>query len=278
MRKFSLKLFLLLGISSCLFGAKSLDARKTLKEIPIVVVIPSYNNKDWYRRNLISVFNQNYQNYRVIYLDDASPDSTGFLVKAFVKEKKQEHRVKLIQNEKRVGALANTYRACWLCNSNEIVAILDGDDWFSHDHVLEKLNSVYADPDVWATYGQFVYYPCGTPGWAAQVPQDIIDRNAFREHPWVTTALRTFYAGLFQKIKRRDFLYNGDFFRMSGDLAYMWPIMEMAGHHSQFISEVLYVYNVDTPINDIKQDPVTQENLGYIIRERERYIPINSPY
>ncbi len=113
MGKLSSKLFafLLLSISSSLFGAKSLDARRTLKVIPIVVVIPSYNNKDWYKRNLDSVFNQKYHNYRVIYLDDASPDGTGPLVKGYIKEKKQNHRVKFIQNEKRVGALANTYRS-----------------------------------------------------------------------------------------------------------------------------------------------------------------------
>jgi len=42
---------------------------------------------------------------------------------------------------------------------------------------------------------------------------------------------------------------------MAGDLAYMWPIVEMAGNHSRFISEVLYVYNVVTPLNDIKKIP-----------------------
>ena len=247
-------------------------------EKPIVIVIPSHNNKDWYRRNLDSVFNQNYKNYRIIYLDDASTDGTGKLVQAYVKEQRQEMRVKVFLNEKRVGALANTFKACWLCNSNEIVAILDGDDWFSNEHVLEKLNNIYADPNVWVTYGQFVYYPCKTPGWAAQVPDDIIERNAFREYPWVTTALRTFYAGLFHKIKKKDLLYQGQFFMMAGDLAYMWPIVEMAGKHSRFIPEVLYVYNVDTGINDIIKNPETQKKLGFIIRERERYTPIDKPY
>lgn len=144
--------------------------------------------------------------------------------------------------------------------------------------MLQKLNSVYADPDVWVTYGQFVYYPCGTPGWAEQVPQHVIDQNAFREYSWVTTALRTFYAGLFHKINKKDLFYNGDFFRMSGDLAYMWPIVEMAGQHSRFISEVLYVYNVVTPINDIKKDPIRQRDLGFVIRERTRYLPVTKPY
>lgn len=247
------------------------------EEKAMVVVIPSYNNKEWYKKNLDSVLSQNYKNFRVIVIDDASPDGTGPAIKAYIHQRKEEGRVTFIQNKKRVGALANEYKGIWLCKPSEIVVNLDGDDWMAHDRVLEKLNRVYADPDVWVTYGQFVYHT-GDPGWAAQVPEHIIEKNEFREYTWVTTAMRTFYAGLFHKIKKEDLLYQGEFFQMSGDLAYMFPIVEMAGKHSRFISDVLYVYNVETPINDIKKDPTTQQNLGFIIRERKRYEPIAKPY
>lgn len=254
------------------------SAEGSVSEKPIVVVIPSFNNKDWYERNLDSVLSQNYHNFRVIYIDDASPDGTGKLVKAYIKEKKQQNRVTIIQNPKRVGSLANIYKGIWICAPNEIVANLDGDDWFPHENVLTKLNEVYSDPNVWVTYGQFVYYPCGKEGWAAQVSQEIIEQNTFRNRNWTTTALRTFYAGLFQKIKIDDLLHEGEFFPMAGDLAYMWPILEMAGKHSRFIPDVLYVYNIVTPINDGKVDPTYQENLGHATRRKPKYTPIERPY
>ncbi len=257
---------------------ESPSSENSVKEKAIVVVIPSYNNKEWYQRNLDSVLSQNYRNFRVVYIDDASPDGTGNLVKAYVKKLNQQKRVTLIQNSKRTGALSNVYKGIWLCAPEEIVANLDGDDWFPDENVLAKLNRMYSDPDVWATYGQFVYYPCGTPGWAAQVPPEIIEQNAFREYAWVSTALRTFYAGLFHKIRIDDLLYHGEFFPMAGDLAYMWPIMEMAGTHSRFISDVLYVYNVDTPINDIKTDPTRQQDLGFETRIKPKYSPVERPY
>lgn len=243
-----------------------------------VIVIPSYNNSACYQKNLDSVLTQKYKKFRAIYIDDASTDGTGALVKAYLKEKGQERRVTFIQNKNRVGALANKYKGAWLCDPKEIMVDLDGDDWLAHENVLARLNQVYADPDVWVTYGQFVYYPCETPGWAAQVPKEVIERNEFRDYSWVTTALRTFYAGLFQKIKREDLLLNGEFFPMSGDLAFMFPIVEMAGHHSRFIPEVLYVYNVTTMLNDIVKDPEYQLRLGWMIRERQRYLPVESPY
>ncbi len=247
-------------------------------EKPIVVVIPSYENKDWYQRNLDSVLTQNYGNFRVIYIDDASPDGTGALVTTYLQEKNAQNKVTIIHNPSRLGALANVYQGIWLCDPHEIVANLDGDDWFPHDHVLSKLDEVYSDPDVWATYGQFVYYPCGTPGWAAEVPLAVIENNTFREKPWITTALRTFYAGLFHKIQIEDLLFQGEFFQMAGDLAYMWPIVEMASHHSRFIPDVLYVYNIRTPLNDYKTNLGYQKVLEKILRLKPPYLPVENPY
>jgi len=245
-------------------------------EKPFVVVIPSYNNAAWYQRNLDSVLSQNYQNFRVIYIDDASPDGTGALVKNYIQGK--EDQVTFIQNRKRVGALANKYKGVWLADPKEIIVDLDGDDWLNNEYVLAHLNEIYSDPAVWVTYGQFIYYPCKTPGWAAQVSDETIKQNGFREDTWVTTALRTFYAGLFHKIKKEDLLLNGEFFPMAGDLAFMFPIVEMAGEHSRFIPEVLYVYNVTTMINDVVRNPDYQSQLGWLIRERKKYLPIKSPY
>jgi glycosyltransferase involved in cell wall biosynthesis len=269
--------FLILCLLFCfaLFTPRSVSPTD---QKPIVVVIPSFNNKEWYQRNLDSVLSQNYQNFRVIYIDDASPDGTGALVKAYVKEKKEQHRVTVIKNPKRLGSLANIYKGIWMCAPNEIIANLDGDDWFPHENVLTKLNEVYSDPEVWITYGQFVYYPSGAPGWAAQVAPDVIAANGFRDEQWSTTALRTFYAGLFQKIHIDDLLHEGQFFPMAGDLAYMWPILEMGSTHSRFIPDVLYVYNVVTPINDEKVDPVYQQNLGFATRRKPKYSPIERPY
>lgn len=248
------------------------------EEKPMVIVMPSYNNRHCYQKNIDSALSQNYKNFRIIYIDDDSPDGTGMFVQNYLKRVDKENRVTFIQNEERRGALANVYQGIGLCRPNEIVVNMDGDDWFPHGEVLSKLNRVYADPNVWVTYGQFVYYPCGSRGWAAEVPQSIVEKNGFREHTWVTTALRTFYAGLFHKIELEDLLHEGDFFPMAGDLAYMWPILEMAGMHSRFIPEVLYVYNVATPLNDIKLDPEYQQHLGLLTRARKKYDRLKRPY
>src|SRR5579862_6844435 len=85
----------------------------SIPERDFVVVIASYNNKDWYQANLDSVFSQNYSHYRVIYIDDCSPDGTAKFVEEYIKARGLEHKVTLIKNTVRQRALANLYNAIW---------------------------------------------------------------------------------------------------------------------------------------------------------------------
>ncbi len=239
-----------------------------------VIIIPSYNNEQWYYNNLGSVLMQKYSNYRVIYIDDASSDNTLQCVKEFITKYDASKKITLINNPDRRGAMANFYYAIHSCKPHEIIVMLDGDDWFSNENVLAYLNAAYQDPNVWITYGQFQEYPNGRIGGARQLPSEIIAHRAYREYDWVTTHLRTFYAFLFHKINKEDFLYEGNFFPMAWDLAIMFPILEMAGERSKFISDVLYIYNRATPINDNKVNMQLQMCLDRLIHEKMKYNPL----
>ena len=116
-----------------------------IRERSIVVIIPSYNNVRWVEKNLMSVFEQKYENFRVIYIDDCSTDGTYGQVNELVKKHHHENRVSVIHNEMRCGPMANWYKAIHLCDDNDIVVHLDGDDWLAHDQVLAYLNKIYAE-------------------------------------------------------------------------------------------------------------------------------------
>ena len=51
-----------------------------------VIVVPGYNYSKWYDKCLLSVINQKYDNYRVIFTDDCSSDGSGDLVKKFLEK------------------------------------------------------------------------------------------------------------------------------------------------------------------------------------------------
>ena len=236
-----------------------------------VIVIPSYNNKDWYRNNLDSVFEQKYKNFRVIYTDDASPDGTGELVQEYIENNCPKNlKISLVKNEKRLGAMENMYNMVHSCDDDEIIIVLDGDDWLANDTVLERLSEEY-DKDVWMTYGQFKEFPGDGPGCSTVIPDIVKLKGNYRRFRWCCSHLRTYYSWLFKKILKEDLMINGEFFSMSSDLAAMFPMLEMAGMKHSFIPDILYIYNCQTPLSDGKVDLRGQQALEFYIRAQKPY-------
>lgn len=245
-------------------------------ERPLVIVIASYNNTDWFKQNLDSVFMQKYTNYRVIYIDACSTDGTYDLVNAYINVHGFGHKFNLIRNETRACALENQYNAIHSCQDQEIILILDGDDWFAHENVFSCINRAYEDVNVWITYGQFQFYPTNEIGFCRMMPAEVVEHNSYRSYPHFPSHLRTFYAGLFKKIKKEDLCIDGKFFPMTGDMAAMIPMMEMAGNRFKAISDVLYIYNDINPISDHRVKRELQKELDDYIRRQPAYARLDS--
>jgi len=244
-------------------------------EKPMVIVIPSYNNDRWYKQNLDSVFCQKYSNYRVVYINDCSTDCTYQLVCDYIDQHGLSDRITIINNQKNVGALANLYNVIHTLSDYAIVVALDGDDTLAHDLVLAKVNTAYADCATWLMYSQFSLQSSGRPGWNTGCSKESIDNAIDRGHS--PTHLRTFYAGLFKKIKQEDLIHEGDFFVMAWDAAIMFPMMEMArDNHVKFVPEILYCYNDTNPMSDDKKNRALQIKLAQIIKSKKRYVPIEA--
>jgi len=214
----------------------------------IVIIICSRNNAKWVEQNLHSAFMQDYpkDKFRFIYVDDNSSDGTADLVFAYVTECNEWDRFILIRNDTWQSLMPNHYRAAYLCDDDEIIVHLDGDDFLKHDKVLWLLNKVYNKWDVWLTYGQYEDWPNPGLGFSIDVPQHIAEQNQFRELGFWYSHPRTFYAWLFKKIHLKDLIWKGSFIPTTPTIDYMimFPMMEMAGQgHYRFISDALYLYN-----------------------------------
>ncbi|MDR3646864.1 MAG: glycosyltransferase family A protein [Candidatus Babeliales bacterium] len=275
-------LILLILLTACSKHPSSPRLRRTGKNVykfsnidnnkKFVIVIPSYNNEAWYKYNLDSVFAQKYNNFRVIYIDDNSTDKTYDFVKKYLKENRKEARTILIKNKINKGALANHYKAILLSQDDEIIVSLDGDDWFANDKVLEYLNNIYKDPNIWMTYGQFQNWPTNKIGWCKPVPKEIIETNKFREFGFCMAQPRTYYAWLAKKIKNADLCdENNNFYKIAGDVALMFPMIEMAGERFKFIPDVLCIRNVNNILNDFKVNKEVQKQITREIRAKEKY-------
>ena len=65
-------------------------------------MVPTYNNKDKdrYLKNIKSIVMQNYSNYHIVVIDDASNDGTGDLINDFMDKQSMlpKERYWLIRN------------------------------------------------------------------------------------------------------------------------------------------------------------------------------------
>lgn len=234
-----------------------------------LVVVPVYNAGLYIEKCMSSIFNQDYKNYDVVVVDDCSTDYTYSALQKIHKE----HAFELIRNDFRLRSpLANFIKGIELCSKDkeDIIVTVDGDDYLAHNHVLSYLNGVYQDSNIYMTYGQYEPLSKAYSHYCKPIP----DTRTYRKSgQWLTSALRTVKKKLFDEINRDDLkTTDGEYYKASGDSAYVYPLIEMAGKkHIKFIDEVLYIYNDVYPGNEMKTDRVKQLAIAKEIREKPIY-------
>mgnify|MGYP003626359074 CR=1 FL=1 len=236
------------------------------------IVVPLYNVEKWIKVCIRSVKAQSYKNFECILMDDISTDKT---VEIIEEEIRNDSRFRLIKNTEKAYALKNIYDGISLMNPSkeDIIITLDGDDWLSNPKVLSTLNQTYNSTGCWITYGSYAEYPTSVRGkFARQIPTTLIVQKQLRRQPWMSSHLRTFKHKLWNKIKKEDLLDSeGNFYKMTWDLAFMFPMLEMAGEKSEYIKDILYIYNVSNPLNDHKVDNAQQMEFERQIRNKAPY-------
>lgn len=243
-----------------------------------VILIASYNNEPLTRSTLLSAF-QNYpeDSYKIIFIDDASTDATFEAAHRCVCDYKKEHLVSFIKNDIRMGAMYNHWFAIHAYIPDDwVVVILDGDDQLANNNVLHILNNIYQNSDIWLTYGQYCEKMSRAIGFCHEYPKYIIRQNLFRQFRDIPSHLRTFYAGLFKRIKKEDLMKDGEFLEMCADMATMIPMIEMAGDHFSFVPHILYIYNDVNPLSDHRKSKELQQKLDCYIRNLPAYQPLCS--
>ena len=216
-----------------------------------IVIIPVYNGEKEIGRCVMSVRGQEYGNYDYIVIDDASTDNTYF--------EAARCGAKVIRNRNRKGsATANIIRGIRELSKDgdDIIVIVDGDDYLKDNQVLSYLDTIYTE-GVWLTYGQYEclsgkfsnvcqplnrIHTCKPNGQKTMIS---VEPSEYRQcGVWCTSHLKTFKRWLFDRIDDRDLRNEeGEYFKTCCDVCLMFPMVEMAGKHVRFVDKILYVYN-----------------------------------
>ena len=91
---------------------------------------------------LESIFKQNYQNYKIVYVDDGSSMEVEKKLKEYVREN-QDHKMKVWFKHKHEYALKNRVDSISLCDKDDIVIDVDSHDFLVGRQVLKLVNALY---------------------------------------------------------------------------------------------------------------------------------------
>ncbi len=126
----------------------------------IGIIIPNYNYEHTIGKCLTSIFNQTYQNFEVIFVDDMSTDnSVEIAKKTYTKNYLQfgdvvftndPNKMKIVQlKQKRLNGGARNEAYLHLSDDVDYVWYVDSDDWLIDGNVLQKINDrLQKNPDV----------------------------------------------------------------------------------------------------------------------------------
>lgn len=234
----------------------------------MIIVTTLFNAENYIEKCLSSIKNQTFEDFKCYITDDLSTDNSVNLVKNFIEN---DNRFILIENTEKLyqpGNYDQVIRNNHNINDDEVIVEIDGDDWLPDSDTLNRINKVYSDKNVWIANGCFKY-STGAPGFSSKQ----IITNDLRRIRFTASHIRTWRAFLWRKIKLEDLKdENGVYWKVTGDLSFMYPMLEMSGdEHYRFMEDINYVYNEQNPINDHKVDLWLVNDIAVKIRNKQPY-------
>ncbi len=274
----------------------------------IKIIIPFYNPGTFLDSCILSVLTQNYDNYEILFIDDASTDGSYERIPACTFKSDETGKPIVDEDGKliildqhpllkktkclnvvawrassRATALPNIHNAIinFCTDPDDIVVIVDGDDHLSGKWVLSYINDMYvANKDKWFIYGSSLWTDgrkCCSSAYTREEFKDI------RKAPFRISHLRTFRAGLYHKIAEQDTNFscmmdkNSNWYTSSYDTVMCYPMLELAGYdHVMHNSKPIYIYNRHNPLSDDKVDQFLQWDVHKEITLKKPFNIINN--
>ena len=193
-------------------------------------------------RCLDSLFRQTFRDWGAVIVDDASCADIQQGLRACVLSSKKKAHITLVQRKHRVGKAPNAWELLpQICRKSEsLIVVLDMDDCFAHEKVLDRIYQEYTKGYEIILGGMFR-------------PDKPLRRYKIRFNDlykpdggnvWIH--LRSFRMSLFRRLKQKDFMIGEDWIEYCDDFAMMIPMTEISKKRIM-IEEYLYFHERSTP-------------------------------
>ena len=203
-------------------------------------------------RCLDSLFRQTFRDWGAVIVDDASCPKLQQRLRACVLFSEKNAQITLVQRKHRVGKVPNEWELLpQICrNSESLIVILDMDDCFAHEKVLDRIYQEYQKGYEIILGGMF----------RSDKPLKLY-KVRFNDlykpdggNVWIH--LRSFRMSLFEQLDQENLMIGEDWIEYCEDFAIMIPMTEKSRKRIK-IEEYLYFYersNPDSvPIRQIKE-------------------------
>jgi glycosyltransferase involved in cell wall biosynthesis len=241
-----------------------------------IIVIGSYNNEKWVVQNIESVLKQTHKNWRMVYYDAASEDNTYEIAKRYME---RDSRIQVITTgERRLKTwLFDKLAEFENIKPNDIICILDGDDFLASDDVLNYLNEVYNQTHCWMTYGGMICWEGGDKTREAypqnsEPPIEVFEKKLYRKDLWRYSHMRTCRGFLWKQLESQDLIskHDGNYFTLD-DLCTVYPFLEMCPSRKIYrVGEPIYIWNASESRGCAENKT---NNIGQIYEEELRSRP-----
>ena len=230
--------------ASQLFSSEFIHEDLAFSEKPFVFLLYSGDELKTAEQNILSILDQKYENYRIVLMETGNIQCCSTLIRTLIAKENKIHLLTILSFDDATPTIECFQKSLEFIKDDEIVVQLDCNDWLANNLVLEKLNQIYSNSsDTWLSYSQFLEYPSYQKGTVDPYLKKMLRNRHTNKIPWLSSYLKTYYAGLFKQIKPDSrFNYRKALIPETLDL-YFLPLAEYSKNHIKFIEDVLYVHN-----------------------------------
>jgi glycosyltransferase involved in cell wall biosynthesis len=232
-----------------------------LNENRIIIVTTFHNVEDYIVECLNSITNQKYDNWKCILIDNNSTDNTRYGIETYLNSLKNDLRAHFIYhrlNERKSPLYCDIYAIDNFVDSNDICAVVCGDDKLLGDYALSIINQIYLDnQNILLTHGDYISSYDDKRGqqfkytdirWSqlrklypSSLPLHDTDNHGYA---FGASHLKTFRGILFKELKKQDYEFkcfktnDNEWIQESADVYYITPMLEIAGQHNVYYNEI----------------------------------------
>lgn len=121
----------------------------------ISIILPTYNGSQYIWEAIDSVLSQDYKNFELLIIDDASIDQTSEIIADY---QKKDRRIRVFRNEKNMKLVNSLNRWIWEAKGEYIARMDDDDIWKDPSKLTKQLDFFRKNPHLWVvgTFGMII--------------------------------------------------------------------------------------------------------------------------